>query len=185
MKRLLVELGNIGDAYIYTRHNIGFLVLDYLVKQQNIVFKPDRLAHMAYSSCSGHQVYMIKPVTYMNNSGQSIKYWLQKLSIPMDQSLTIVDDITLPFSHMRLCTKGSDGGHNGLKSIASWLESDAYPRLRIGIGSDFPRGKLADFLLGNFLPKEQEELPFLLDRASEILMSWRMVYTMNNNPLNK
>ncbi|TSJ81260.1 MAG: aminoacyl-tRNA hydrolase [Candidatus Cardinium sp.] len=172
MKLLLVGLGNIGATYLYTRHNVGFLVVDYLAAQQKVAFQTDRLAAMAYFAYKHHQVYMIKPTTYMNDSGKAFRYWLHHLKIPIEQSLTIVDDIALPFGTMRLRAKGSDAGHNGLKSIAYALASDGYPRLRMGIGNDFPKGGLSNFVLENFNTKELQALNNHLDRATQILMAW-------------
>lgn len=183
MKLLLVGLGNIGAEYVYTRHNIGFLVADRLAAQQKIAFKASRLAAMASFSHLDHKVYLIKPTTHMNNSGQAVKYWLHYLQIPLQQSLIILDDVALPFGVMRLRPKGSDAGHNGLKSIAQFLQSDDYPRLRIGIGSNFPKGKLSDFVLGHFNPQERQEINVYLDKASEILSAWcaqGIVYAMNH-----
>jgi PTH1 family peptidyl-tRNA hydrolase len=182
MKLLLVGLGNIGVEYVYTRHNLGFLVVDHLAMQQKVIFQVDRLVSIVSFNYKNHQIYMIKPTTYMNDSGKSVRYWLNTLKIPIEQSLIIVDDITLPFGTMRLRAKGSDAGHNGLKSIAACLESDTYPRLRIGIGNDFPKGGLSDFVLGNFSLKELKELPFQLGNASEILITWcnaGMIHAMN------
>ncbi|TDG95679.1 aminoacyl-tRNA hydrolase [Cardinium endosymbiont of Culicoides punctatus] len=182
MKLLLIGLGNIGAAYVHTRHNIGFMVVDHLAIQQNVGFSTDRLAYITSFDFNNHKVYMIKPTTYMNDSGKAVKYWLNTLKIPIEQSLTIVDDITLPFGTIRLRAKGSDAGHNGLKSIAHSLGVDAYPRLRVGIGNHFPKGMLAEFVLGNFLPIELEGLPLLLEHTKEILITWckaGMVHTMN------
>lgn len=182
MKLLLVGLGNMGAAYVYTRHNIGFLAVDYLAAQQKVAFRVSRLAATASFMYNHHQVYMIKPTTYMNDSGKSVSYWLHHLKIPIEQSLTIVDDITLPFGMMRLRAKGSDAGHNGLKSIAHALASNHYPRLRMGIGNDFPKGGLADFVLSNFNAKELQAIDGYLAKAYQILMAWchgGMVHAMN------
>lgn len=182
MKLLLIGLGNIGIEYAYTRHNVGFLVVDHLAIQQNVRFHIDRLAYVASFDYNNHKVYMIKPTTYMNDSGKAVRYWLNTLKVPIAQSLTVVDDIALPFGTMRLRAKGSDAGHNGLKSIAGSLEVDAYPRLRVGIGDGFPKGRLSDFVLESFLPKELEALPFLLGSAREILTTWcsaGIVHAMN------
>ena len=182
MKWLLVGLGNIGVEYTYTRHNIGFLVVDHLAHQQKAAFKGAKWATIASFAYKHHTVYMIKPTTYMNNSGEAVRYWLKYLAIPREQSVVIVDDIALPFGKMRLRSQGADAGHNGLKSISTCLQSNNYPRLRMGIGSDFPKGQLADFVLGNFLPKEQAELPFQLQHAGDILLALcnaGIVYAMN------
>lgn len=182
MKLLLIGLGNIGADYVYTRHNLGFLVVDHLAVQQGISFQVGRLASVASFTCKNNQVYIIKPTTYMNNSGKAVRYWLNTLKIPVERSLTVVDDITLPFGTMRLRAKGSDAGHKGLESIFTSLESSCYPRLRVGIGNDFPKGGLADFVLGNFSQKELKELPFQLDNASKILTTWcnaGIIHAMN------
>ncbi|WP_339044077.1 aminoacyl-tRNA hydrolase [Cardinium endosymbiont of Tipula unca] len=175
-------MGNIGMEYAYTRHNAGFLVIDYLAIQQNVRFHIDRWAYVASFDYNNRKVYMIKPTTYMNDSGKAVRHWLNALKVPIAQSLTVVDDITLPFGTMRLRAKGSDIGHNGLKSIASSLGVDAYPRLRVGIGDHFPKGRLADFVLENFLPEELEVLSCLLGNARDILLTWcnaGMVHAMN------
>ncbi|WP_342264972.1 aminoacyl-tRNA hydrolase [Cardinium endosymbiont of Philonthus spinipes] len=182
MKLLLIGLGNIGVEYVHTRHNVGFLIVDYLAAQQKASFRLGRLATTAAFTYNNHQVYMVKPTTYMNDSGKSVRYWLHHLKIPVEQSLTIVDDITLPFGKMRLRPKGADAGHNGLKSIAHALHSDHYPRLRVGIGNDFPKGGLSDFVLSDFNTKELQELGGHLDRACQILMAWcrgGIVHAMN------
>ncbi|MDD9139688.1 MAG: aminoacyl-tRNA hydrolase [Candidatus Cardinium sp.] len=182
MKLLLIGLGNIGAAYTYTRHNMGFLVLDHLAKQQKVFFQANHLAFTATFTYQQQQVYLIKPTTYVNNSGQAVKHWLNALQLPITQSLTVVDDYGLPFGTMRLRSKGSPAGHNGLKNIAACLLSTDYPRLRIGIGSDFPKGGLADFVLGHFTRKEETALPDCLDQAAEIALTWcrtGMVHAMN------
>jgi PTH1 family peptidyl-tRNA hydrolase len=125
---------------------------------------------------------MVKPTTYMNDSGKAVRYWLQTLHIPIEQSLTMVDDITLPFGTLRLRAQGSDAGHNGLKSIATCLDSNQYPRLRMGIGSNFPKGKLADFVLSNFSSEELSALFVQLDKVSEMMLTWctaGMLHAMN------
>jgi PTH1 family peptidyl-tRNA hydrolase len=182
MKLLLIGLGNIGDAYTYTRHNVGFLALDHLAKLQKASFQIDRLAFIASFVYRQHRIYMVKPTTYMNDSGKAVRYWLQTLHIPIEQSLTMVDDITLPFGTLRLRAQGSDAGHNGLKSIATCLDSNQYPRLRMGIGSNFPKGKLVDFVLSNFSSEELSALSVQLDKVSEMILTWctaGMVHAMN------
>ncbi|ROT46898.1 aminoacyl-tRNA hydrolase [Candidatus Cardinium hertigii] len=182
MKLLLVGLGNIGADYVYTRHNVGFLVIDHLARQQKVTFQADRLAVMASFAYKDHQVYLIKPTTYMNNSGKAVRYWLNTLQIPIEQMVVTADDVTLPFGTMRLRAQGSAAGHNGLKSIAAFLAADYYPRLRVGIGNDFPKGGLGDFVMENFSPKALKELSFQLDKASEILLTWchaGIVHAMN------
>lgn len=183
MKLLLIGLGNLGSNYTYTRHNMGFLVIDHLAKQQQLSFQRNHLAYIASFALLLHEVYMVKPTTYMNESGQAVVYWLNRLHIPTEQSLTIVDDIALPFGGMRLRSKGSDGGHNGLKSIHTQLGSNSYPRLRIGIGHNFPKGKLADFVLSNFLPAESTMLPDQLDRAVQMITAWCNEKIVAKSPL--
>ena len=182
MKLLLVGLGNIGPEYACTRHNMGFLVLDNLAMQQKATFQSGRLAYVATFAYQHHQIYLVKPTTLMNNSGKAVSHWLNRLQIPIEQILIVVDDIALPFGKMRLNAQGGDAGHNGLKSVAHLLASFQYPRLRIGIGNAFPKGRLVDFVLGNFSEAEQKELPFLFNQSSEILLAWcniGIVQTMN------
>lgn len=154
-KFLLIGLGNIGDEYRHTRHNIGFDVLDAFVRRQNGFFKLDRLAEVAEVKWKGKTFICIKPTTYMNLSGKAFKYWLDKEKLDIASTLTIVDDLALPINKLRLRGSGSDAGHNGLKDIQLTLGTDAYAKLRFGIGNDFPKGKQADFVLSKWLPAEQ------------------------------
>ena len=172
MKYLITGLGNIGEEYRNTRHNIGFTVLDALAKASNLVFTDGRYGATATLSLKGRQLILLKPSTYMNLSGNAVRYWMQKENIPLENVLIVVDDLALPFGTLRLKGKGSDAGHNGLKHIAATLGTQDYARLRFGIGNDFPRGGQVDYVLGEF-PEEQEKLlPERLERAGEIVKSF-------------
>ena len=165
MKYLLVGLGNIGYEYEGTRHNIGFDILDKIAESKEIKFKNERLADFAEFTHRGRKVFMIKPTTYMNLSGKSVHYWHRKLEIPLNHILVNVDDINLDFGRIRIRTKGSDGGHNGLSDIQEKIGKD-YGRLRIGIGNEFSRGRQADFVLGKWNDEEASELPKILEKAA-------------------
>jgi PTH1 family peptidyl-tRNA hydrolase len=158
MKFLLVGLGNPGAEYEDTRHNIGFSVLEALAKKHDGLFSLDRGAHKASIKLRGKQVVLIKPTTYMNLSGKAVNYWLQKEQISKENLLVITDDLALPFGKIRLKGAGSDGGHNGLKDIQQTLQTTAYARLRFGIGSDFPKGRQSDYVLGKWDKEEQVTL---------------------------
>ena len=140
MKYLIVGLGNIGSEYAETRHNIGFRVLDAFAKASNLVFRDGRYGFTAQTSIKGRQLVLLKPSTYMNLSGNAVRYWMQQEKIPLENLLVVVDDLALPFGQLRMKGKGSDGGHNGLKHIAQILGTQDYARLRFGIGNDYPRG---------------------------------------------
>ena len=153
-KYLIIGLGNIGAEYAHTRHNIGFDIADAVVKKHNGSWRLDRLAEVAELKMKGRTVIIIKPTTYMNLSGRAFMYWLQKEKIEVDQTLTLVDEIALPLEMLRLRPSGSHAGHNGLRDIEAALGTNAYPRLRFGIGSDFPKGRQVDFVLGKWTPGE-------------------------------
>jgi peptidyl-tRNA hydrolase, PTH1 family len=172
MKYLVAGLGNIGAEYELTRHNIGFLILDQLADQQKVNFTTDRLAEKAEFKFKGRSIHLIKPTTYMNLSGKAIAYWLQDLKIPKENLLVLVDDLALPFGSLRLRTKGSSAGHNGLKNIEQLLGGQDYSRLRFGIGSDFGKGQQVDFVLSNFSKDEFEKLPEVINKANEIVLSF-------------
>lgn len=172
MKYLIVGLGNIGDEYRDTRHNIGFMVLDALAKASNIVFKDGRYGATATLSLKGRQLLLLKPSTYMNLSGNAVRYWMQQEKIPLENVLIVVDDLALPFGSLRLKGKGSDAGHNGLKHIAATLGTQNYARLRFGIGNDFPKGAQIDFVLGAFGEEDRLKLPERLEMAGEIVKSF-------------
>lgn len=172
MKYLIAGLGNIGEEYAFTRHNIGFLILDALTKASNISFKTDRLAFTAEYRFKGRTFILIKPTTYMNLSGKAVNYWLQAEKIPLENLLVVTDDIALPFGTLRMKLKGSDGGHNGLKSINEVLGTTEYTRLRFGIGSEFSKGKQVDYVLGRWNEEEQKLLPERIDLAVEMIRSF-------------
>ncbi|MDL2231488.1 aminoacyl-tRNA hydrolase [Porphyromonadaceae bacterium OttesenSCG-928-L07] len=182
MKYLIVGLGNIGPEYEDTRHNSGFKVLDAFAKASNIVFESKRYGDVATLNLKGRKVVLLKPATYMNLSGKAVAYWMQKEQIALENILIITDDIALPFGTLRLRSKGSDGGHNGLKSINACLDTDEYARLRFGIGSEFSRGGQVNYVLGEWGEEEREKLPVLAERSMEIIKSFVLmgvVKTMN------
>lgn len=172
MKYLIVGLGNIGREYEQTRHNIGFRVLDALAKASNLVFTDSRYGAVAEYRIKGRTLVLLKPSTYMNLSGNALRYWMQKENIPVEKVLVVVDDLALPFGTLRLKPRGSDAGHNGLKHIQQILGSDAYPRLRFGIGSDFAKGQQVDYVLGSFKPEEEEALSQKIETSVEIIKSF-------------
>lgn len=157
-KYLIAGLGNIGAEYAETRHNIGFKILDALAGASNISFKTDRYADVAHLKVKNKELVLIKPSTYMNLSGKAINYWLQQEKIPLQNLLVIVDELALPFGAIRLKGKGSDGGHNGLKSINQILGRQDYPRLRFGIGNDYPKGGQVNYVLGAWDTQEITDL---------------------------
>ena len=154
-KYLIAGLGNIGEEYADTRHNIGFNILDALAGASNISFSPERYASTARLRVKNKELVLIKPTTFMNLSGKAINYWLQHEKIPLENLLVIVDELALPFGSIRLKTKGSDGGHNGLKNIQQTLGTTSYSRLRFGIGNDYPKGQQVNFVLSPFSPEEK------------------------------
>lgn len=172
MKYLIAGLGNIGPDYFNTRHNIGFMVLDALARASNIAFEPLRYGDVAQLKHKGRTLILLKPSTYMNLSGNAVAYWLKKEKIPDEKLLVILDDIALPLGKIRLRSKGSDGGHNGLKSIDEKLGHQNYSRLRVGIGSDFRRGKQVDYVLGEWTDDELKILPDRLDLTKDIVLGF-------------
>jgi PTH1 family peptidyl-tRNA hydrolase len=172
MKYLIVGLGNVGDEYHNTRHNIGFMVLDVLAKASNIVFSDKRYGAVTHLPLRGRQLILLKPSTYMNLSGFAVRYYMQQEKIPLENVLVIVDDLALPFGSLRLKGKGSDAGHNGLKHIAQTLGTENYARLRFGIGNDFPRGGQINYVLSPFNEKEWETMNERLETAGEIVKSF-------------
>ena len=172
MKYLIIGLGNIGSAYALTRHNIGFMALDQLAHDRGISFQADRLAATATCRYRGRTLHLIKPSTYMNNSGRAVHYWLHKLKLPAEKSLVIVDDLALAFGKLRMRPQGAAAGHNGLKSIEASLGTAAYPRLRMGIGHRFAPGQQADYVLGRFDAGEQAALPQPLTQACEMIYAF-------------
>ncbi len=182
MKYLIAGLGNPGDEYKNTRHNIGFKILDALADASNIVFSDHRYGWTAEYKFKGRTFILLKPSTYMNLSGRAVSFWLQKEKIPVENLLVVVDDLALPLGTLRLRGKGSDAGHNGLKNITAVLGSQDYARLRFGIGNNFGRGQQVDYVLGEWTKDEQAELPGLIDTSIEIIRSFGTVgvaQTMN------
>ncbi|MDZ4680645.1 MAG: aminoacyl-tRNA hydrolase [Saprospiraceae bacterium] len=175
MKYLIAGLGNIGAKYENTRHNVGFQVLDALAKAAGISFKPDHLGAIAMLKHKGRTLILLKPSTYMNRSGKSVRYWLQKENIPKENLLVVLDDLNLPFGKQRLRPQGSDGGHNGLKDIDEITGGNNYARLRIGIGSDFSKGKQVDFVLGEWSSDEADELKTVLEYAGNTTKSFATI----------
>lgn len=171
-KYLLIGLGNIGDEYKDTRHNVGFLVLNKLSEKEKFSFETRKLGDLGSFKIKGRSVLCLKPSTYMNLSGKSVKYWMEKEKIPLENILVITDDLNLPFGTLRLKTKGSDGGHNGLRDIQNSLQTTNYNRLRIGVGSEFSKGRQVDYVLGKWNDEEKSALPERLERASDLIASF-------------
>ena len=173
MNYLVVGLGNIGEEYAATRHNMGFMVLDAWAQASNAVFTPGRYGATAEISYKGRKFTLLKPSTYMNLSGKAVRYWLQKTKVPRENLLVVVDDFAIPFGTLRLRKRGSAGGHNGLKSIDYELVSDDYARLRVGTGNGgFAEGHQVDFVLGELLLEEKRALPEILERAVSAIKSY-------------
>ena len=171
-KFLVVGLGNIGDKYENTRHNIGFKILDALSASQNFSFEHVKLGAIATFKYKGRSVLCLKPSTYMNLSGKAIKYWMDKENIPLENTLIITDDINLPFGTIRIKTKGSDGGHNGLKDTQNTLQTTKYNRFRFGVGADFGKGRQVDYVLGEWSEGETKALIERLEKSSEAICSF-------------
>ena len=172
MKFLIAGLGNIGDDYIHTRHNIGFDILDALADTASSTFELERHAFVTEFKYKGKNFSLIKPTAYVNLSGKAVKYWLQKLKLTPDKLLVVTDDLALPFGKLRLKAQGSHGGHNGLQSIDEHLGTNQYARLRFGIGNDFPKGYQAGYVLSQWEEKEFMALPEKINQAIEIIKSF-------------
>ena len=164
MNYLITGLGNIGDEYSRTRHNVGFMILDAWAQASDIVFEPVRYGELATVSWKGRTFRLLKPSTYMNLSGNAVRYWMQKLRLPQENLVVICDDINLPFGSVRMRKGGSDGGHNGLKHIAECLGTTEYARIRVGIGNDFARGAQIDYVLGELSEEDREKISELSGR---------------------
>lgn len=175
MKYLVAGLGNPGTRYKLTRHNIGFLVLDKLARQENLRFEASRHAETTWLKYKGRAIHLIKPTTYMNASGKAVNYWLQQLNIPKTNLLVVVDDIALPFGKIRMRAKGSSAGHNGLKDIEQAIGGGNYPRLRFGIGDDFYKGQQVDYVLSNFSEEEMNHLPEMMDRSIDMIFAFATI----------
>lgn len=182
MKYLIVGLGNKGDEYAETRHNIGFKVADKLVEMMDTKFQTANFGWLAEGKYKGRKVLVLKPDTYMNLSGNAVKFWLQKENIPLENLMIITDDLALPFGTLRMKGKGSDAGHNGLKNIQTMLQTPNYPRLRFGISSDFEKGKQIDYVIGEWNEEEKEKLPERINKSAEACLSF--VFAGLNNTMN-
>ena len=171
-KFLIVGLGNIGAEYVETRHNIGFKILDGLAREKQFTFETLKLGNLGTFKIKGRSVLCLKPSTYMNRSGKALKYWMEKEKIPMENLLIVTDDINLGFGTLRLKTKGSDGGHNGLKDIQQILQTTTYNRLRFGVGADFGKGRQIDYVLGEWNGDEIDTLPERIEKSTQLINSF-------------
>lgn len=171
-KFLIAGLGNIGAEYANTRHNIGFKILDFLASKESLSFETAKLGAIAEYKFKGRTFFLLKPNTYMNLSGKAVKYWMDKENIPLENVLIITDDLNLPFGSIRIRPKGSDGGHNGLKSIQQILDTADYPRFRFGISDEFKKGQQVNYVLGEWGDEEKAKLPERLEFACEIIKSF-------------
>lgn len=172
MKYLIAGLGNVGSQYAETRHNIGFKIVDALSRASDVSFQTERYGDVAKIKIRGRNVVLLKPSTYMNLSGRAVNYWLQQEKIPIENLLVVTDDLALPFGKQRLRMKGSDGGHNGLKSISQTLGRNDYARLRIGVGNNFAKGRQVDYVLGEWNEEEREGLEERINIAAETIRSF-------------
>lgn len=181
-KFLIVGLGNIGAEYTETRHNIGFKIVDKLAAQQGVTFETVKLGDLALCKIKGKSVFCLKPSTYMNLSGKALKYWMDKENISLENVLVVTDDIHLNFGILRIKTKGSDGGHNGLKDIQQTIQTTTYNRFRFGVGADFSSGRQVDYVLGKWNDEEKKMLEERLEIAAEAIGSFVLSgikHTMN------
>ncbi len=171
-KFLVVGLGNIGNEYTETRHNIGFKILDFLATQKELTFETAKLGDITTYKLKGRSILCLKPSTYMNLSGKAVRYWLEKEKIPLENLLVITDDINLPFGTIRIKTKGSDGGHNGLKDIQNTLQTTKYNRFRFGVGANFGKGRQIEYVLGQWNDEENSQMEERLQKSIEALDSF-------------
>ena len=172
MKYLIAGLGNIGEKYKNTRHNIGFRILDALAEASNISFEDKRYGFIGQFKYKGRSFILLKPTTYVNLSGRAVNYWLKKEKVPLERLLVVVDDVSIPFGSIRIRPKGGDAGHNGLANISQVLGTNNYPRLRFGIGDDFPQGAQVNYVLGEWSLQEEEKLPELTGHAVEMIKAF-------------
>jgi PTH1 family peptidyl-tRNA hydrolase len=172
MSFLIVGLGNIGDEYDGTRHNMGFRILDALAKASNIVFDDERYGFISEMRIKNQTLFLLKPSTYMNASGNAVRYWVNKKKIELDHLLVVCDDLSLPFGTLRMKAGGSEGGHNGLRSITQCLGTNQYARLRFGIGNDYPRGAQVDWVLGTFSEEELSRMDERVDTADKMISTF-------------
>lgn len=183
MKYLIAGLGNIGSEYEFTRHNIGFLVVDELVRAHGGTWTSDRLAMVSEIKYKGRTLVCIKPTTYMNLSGKAVDYWLKKSNLTPESLLVVLDDLNLDYGQLRMRPKGSSGGHNGLKDIEATFGHTDYARLRIGVGDNFRKGNQVDYVLGKWTKEEQKDLPFIVQKSADACASFAaigMKLTMEN-----
>jgi len=173
-KFLVVGLGNIGPEYAGTRHNIGFQVLEHLANKKDVAFTTGKLGSLGSFKIKGRSILLLKPSTYMNRSGKAIKYWMEKEKIALENVLVITDDLNLPFGTIRLKTKGSDGGHNGLADIQTVLQTVNYNRLRFGLGSNYSKGRQVDYVLGTWNEDEKKSFPERLEKCTDIVLSFAL-----------
>lgn len=173
-KFLIVGLGNIGETYANTRHNIGFKILDALAEKEDLKFESQKLGDITTYKLKGRTFILLKPSTYMNLSGKAVQYWLTKEKVPLENLLIITDDLNLPFGSIRLKIKGSDGGHNGLKDIQDKLQTTTYNRFRFGISDEFSKGRQVDYVLGEWNSEESQKLPERLDKSIELIKSFAL-----------
>ena len=183
MNHLIVGLGNIGPEYARTRHNIGFRVLDAMAAAADVTFQDKRYGFISELRVKNQTLFLLKPSTYMNLSGNAVRYWMNEKKIELERLLVVVDDLALPFGSLRMKPGGSEAGHNGLRHITQVLGTQQYARLRFGIGNDFPRGGQIDYVLGNLSPEDEAALPERLDVAAEMIKSFALIgiqFTMNH-----
>lgn len=175
MKYLIIGLGNIGSEYAQTRHNIGFKVVDALAAAQGGTFRTDRYADVCEIKYKGRAIILLKPSTYMNLSGNAVRYWMQKEKVEIENIFVIVDDIAIPFGTLRIRKQGSDGGHNGLKHINEMLATQNYSRLRFGIDGNFPKGFQIDYVLGKWSDDEKQKLPELIEQVGKAILGFTTI----------
>lgn len=181
-KYLIVGLGNIGPKYVNTRHNIGFKILDFLAQENELTWEMAKLGAITTHKKKGRTFYLLKPSTFMNLSGKAVRYWLEKHKIPLENLLVVTDDLNLPFGTLRIKTKGSDGGHNGLKDIQNMLQTTQYTRFRFGISNSFGTGRQVDYVLSQWSEEEEAQLPERLKTAVKVIESFGLAgahHTMN------
>jgi len=174
-KFLIIGLGNIGAEYAHTRHNIGFDVADVLVRKHSSSWRLDRLAEVSEIKIKGRTLVVIKPTTYMNLSGRALRYWMDKEKVPVEHTLTLVDDLAISLDKIRLRPSGSHAGHNGLKDIEATLGNNLYPRLRFGIGNDFPKGRQIDFVLAPWVAKEKPVVDQKVNASVELIEDFALM----------
>ncbi len=182
-KKLIVGLGNIGDKYTYTRHNIGFKILDEVAEEHNVSFETEKLGDIASFRFKGRTFILLKPSTFMNLSGKAVKYWMDKEKISIENILVVTDDLNIDFGTIRLKAKGSDGGHNGLKDIQEKLGTNKYPRFRFGVGANYSKGRQVDYVLGEWNKEETSLLIERLPLSAKVVTSFGtdgLANTMNN-----